>query len=333
MNLTENFSGKSPDKKSGISVFRTQCMRTVIMETKSHCLQSMYELETEKRSPTMNLRLLALITLSVFIIAACSIETIYNQLDYIIPQYVESMVSLDDVIEEKLEQRVVVLINWHRNTQLKQYAEWLRMVQHDVVTKPDHSTVVKHISRLDSFWFSLSEKLNDEMAKLLPLLDSEQRNELFGRLAEKNEDFREEYVELSKEELLEIYQEELQDNFDNWLGSLSKEQRNIIAKSASQSMSTAELRLQRRIEWQTGIHRILVGKRDVKNISKELREFMRGFEELNSQVMKQSSDNNREVIAATIVAVAKTLSEKQKQYFITKTNHYIRMFIELSENR
>ena len=38
------------------------------------------------------------------------------------------MVSLDDVLEEKVEQRTQTLISWHRNTQLKQYAEILNLV-------------------------------------------------------------------------------------------------------------------------------------------------------------------------------------------------------------
>ena len=38
-------------------------------------------------------------------VVACSIKTLYNRLDYLIPSYVEGMVSLDDVLEEIVEQR------------------------------------------------------------------------------------------------------------------------------------------------------------------------------------------------------------------------------------
>ena len=60
----------------------------------------------------------------VMMVASCSFKTLYNQLDYLIPSYVEGMVSLDSMLEEKVEQRTLVLINWHRNTQLNQYADW-----------------------------------------------------------------------------------------------------------------------------------------------------------------------------------------------------------------
>jgi hypothetical protein len=33
-------------------------------------------------------------------VAACSFKTVYNRLDYLIPEYVEGMVTLDDVLEE-----------------------------------------------------------------------------------------------------------------------------------------------------------------------------------------------------------------------------------------
>ena len=50
----------------------------------------------------------------VVMAASCSFKTLYNQLDYLIPSYVEGMVSLDGMLEEKVEQRSLVLINWHR---------------------------------------------------------------------------------------------------------------------------------------------------------------------------------------------------------------------------
>ena len=46
----------------------------------------------------------------ILLVSACSLKTIYNRLDYLIPSYVEGMVSLDDVLEEKVEQVIAKLI-------------------------------------------------------------------------------------------------------------------------------------------------------------------------------------------------------------------------------
>jgi hypothetical protein len=107
----------------------------------------------------------------ISIVSACSFKSIYNRLDYLIPSYVEGMVSLDDMLEEEVEQRTRVLIYWHRNTQLKQYAELLREFQLDFGLHLTEERVLQHISAMESLWLPLREKLNEEMAELLPLLN------------------------------------------------------------------------------------------------------------------------------------------------------------------
>jgi hypothetical protein len=63
--------------------------------------------------------------------SACTFKFTYNNLEYIIPTYVEGMVSLDGILEKRVEQQTMSLINWHRNTQLIQYADLLRGLKRD----------------------------------------------------------------------------------------------------------------------------------------------------------------------------------------------------------
>ena len=267
------------------------------------------------------------------IVTACSIKTVYNQLDFLIPQYVESMISLDDMLEDKLEQRTRILLNWHRNTQLKQYSDWLQRVQQAVIKQADKQTMLRLAEEMNNFWFAISAKVNDEMAMLLPLIGEKQSNELFASLAESNEEFEDDYVTVSENEKRKAYQERMLDNFETWLGSLNDQQVNIITQSANQLKSTAELRLQRRIEWQKGLYQILSDRQNNVPMSQRLHDFMSQFEQHRIRLMKQHSDGNRSVIIGAIVKVSATLTEQQKDHFVMQTNDYIRMFIELSENR
>ena len=66
------------------------------------------------------------------LIAGCTFKSVYNRLDDLIPQYVEGVISLDATHEELLEQRTTILLQWHRNTQLKQYVSWLQALHQDV---------------------------------------------------------------------------------------------------------------------------------------------------------------------------------------------------------
>jgi len=269
----------------------------------------------------------------VAVIAACSFKTLYNRLDYLIPEYVEGMVTLDDVLEEKLEYSTLVLLKWHRNTQLEQYADWLSALQRDMGTQLTEQNVELRIAEMDQFWRSLSEKINDEMAHLLPLLNKEQLAELFINLEDTNEEFREEFVDLNDEERIEDYIERMSSTYENWISGLTDEQTRMVEQAATELVSTAELRMQRRLEWQHGIREILAEDDTNQNKTGRLRQFLAGFEDIDDETMKEKSDINRGIIVRLTVQISHTMTEDQKAFFISKTSDYIRMLTELAENR
>jgi len=266
-------------------------------------------------------------------VAACTFKTVYNRLDYLIPEYIEGMVTLDDVLEEKLEQSTLVLLEWHRNTQLKQYADWLSALQRDMATQPTEQQVEQRITEMDLFWRSLSAKVNDEMADLLPLLNKEQQNELFMNIEDSNDEFREEYVDLTEEQRIEDYSERISDTYQGWIGELTDEQQRNVEQAATELVSTAELRLQRRLQWQRGIREILAEEETAQNKTGRLRQFLSGFEDIDDETMKEKSAINRGVIVRLTVQISHSMTEEQQAHFISKTNDYIRMLTELAENR
>lgn len=266
-------------------------------------------------------------------VAACSFKTVYNRLDYLIPEYVEGMVTLDDVLEEKLEQSTLVLLEWHRNTQLKQYADWLSALQRDMATQLTEQQVEQRITEMDRFWRSLSAKVNDEMAHLLPLLNKEQLDELFMNIDDTNDEFREESVDLNEEQRIEDYVERISDTYQGWIGELTDEQQRNVEQAATELVSTAELRLQRRLQWQHGIREILAEEDTVQNKTDRLRQFLAGFEDIDDETMKEKSEINRGIIVRLTVQISHSMTEDQQAHFISKTNDYIRMLTELAENR
>lgn len=274
-----------------------------------------------------------IVTALITVIAACSFKTVYNRLDSLIPEYVEGLVTLDDVLEDRLEQSTLILLNWHRNTQLKQYADWLSALQRDMGTKLTEQIVELRITEMDQFWRSLSEKINDEMAHLLPLLNKEQQDELFINLENSNDEFREELVDLNEEQRIEDNIERMSDTYENWFGELTDEQARMVEQAATELVSTAELRLQRRLEWQRGIREILAKGDTTQNKTRRLRQFLTGFEEIDDETMKEKSDINRGIIVRLTVQVSHSMTTEQKDYFTSKTNNYIRMLTELAENR
>lgn len=264
------------------------------------------------------------------LLSSCSLKFFYNQLDALIPQYVEDLVSLDDALAEQLDQRTRVLLHWHRSTQLPEYAAWMQQAQRDVLAGPSAQQVLDHLTRLDGFWQSLSRAVNEQMAVLLPRLDTGQREQLFASLAEKNQEFREEHIDIGEQERIEQYTERLQDSFERWLDDLSEPQQRLIERTASQLVSTAELRLQRRQAWQQGIREILDSSSHEGDKSRRLLKFLQGFEQFDNAAMQQATDHNRRLLAQLTAQVATSMNVPQRTHFVDTSNDYIDIFRELA---
>ena len=277
-------------------------------------------------------RVLFIISITL-LLGACSLKTVYNQLDYLIPSYVEGMVSLDDILEEKVEQRAGALVSWHRNTQLTQYAELLRSFQQDLESPLNEQRVLQHMAAIQLLWPPLEKKLNKEMADLLPLLNNEQREELFESIDDKNEDYYDERVDLDKDERFDKYVETTLESYENWLGDLSEEQERAIENAATKLNSSAALRLEQRRLWQRNIQDIL-NSEDTKEIkSQRLQQFFKQFNINKQPQIKAVSDANKKVIARLTVTIINQASAEQKTFFKNKSDEYIRIFTELAENR
>lgn len=269
----------------------------------------------------------------ILLVSACSLKTIYNRLDYLIPSYVEGMVSLDDVLEEKVEQRTDVLVSWHRNTQLTRYADLLRTFQQDMESPLDVPRVLQHMASIQELWRTLEVKINEEMAELLPLLNAEQRAELFESIEDKNEDFYDEHVDIDDDDRIEQTIETTSESYENWLGSLTEEQERAIEIAATGLSSSASLRLEQRRLWQQNIQDILNADDTEEIKSKRLRQFFNRFNINDQPQLKAVSDANKKVIARLTVEVINQASADQKTFFKNKTDEYMQIFTELAETR
>jgi hypothetical protein len=266
------------------------------------------------------------------LLTACSFKTVYNRLDMLIPEYVEGLVTIDDALEDNLQQRSTALLEWHRHTQLIQYADWLRAFQGEV-GKLTVDSARYYSTGAERFWDAMSAKIDHEMAELLPLLDAEQQQELFASIAEKNEDFSDEYIDIDDGERRDNYFERTRDTYENWIGNLSDTQEETIRQATDRLLDGARLRLDRREEWQAGIQAILAGGESRQVKSQRLHDYLENFEFSNAQSLDSKIAVNKEIIIELTVAISDSMNEDQAGHFVDRTNDYIRMFTELSENR
>ncbi len=168
------------------------------------------------------------------------------------------------------------------------------------------------------------------MAALLPLLDSEQREELFDSIADKNEDFEEDFVDIDEAERIENYREDTLESYESWLGKLTSAQTDLIETAAAELRSSARERLERRRRWQGGIREILDSEETRSQKTVDLSRFFANFDTHEDVEMEAIERANGDVMNRLTVQLARLMTQDQVDHFVEKTDDYIRIFTELA---
>ena len=264
------------------------------------------------------------------LIGSCTVKATYNRLDWVLGNYLERYVELTSAQQAELKQQLAETLTWHRTTQLPVYATWLESVKQDVQHDLTEAQVDQHSLELLLYWRVLMMRFADDMATLLPTLSPQQRTELFASFADKNAEFEDRYVKVSRKQQRDNYAERLQDSFESWLGSLSQQQQQLIETAALELQPIAPQSLQTRLRWQQQLKRVLETQQDAASTRAAMQMLFVNSASLRSVTYNHMLEHNRQVIACLIVDMADTLSDSQRQYLNGRIDKYIKLFNELA---
>lgn len=275
-------------------------------------------------------RKLRLSILVLLLLGGCTLKFTYNYLDWITASYLDDFVELDNAQQAKLDKAIEDTLFWHRTEQLPLYSNWLQTVKQDVNEGLTLAEVEQHNDHVMVFWAALMEHFAVDMAMLLPSLSHEQQEELFANFADKNDEFQEEYVDVSLEEKREQFAERLEDTFDHWLDSITKQQLLVIKAAANQMEHTSKGMLATRQRWQNTFTGIIKNHKGQAETNEAMRTLFVESNRLRSKAYQQQMDHNQRIVLELIVAIAATLTEEQKKYFFSRVDKYKLAFSELS---
>ena len=273
-----------------------------------------------------------LISVLFVVVGGCTLKGTYNRLDWVLTEYLESYVELNNTQKVALRQHMRVTLNWHRRTQLPAYVLWLENVKHDVQHGITQAQVEQHGLQLLVFWRALMVRFAEDMAVLLPQLDAQQREALFTSFADRNAEYHKDYIQVSHQQQRKNYAQWLEERFDNWLGSLTQQQEQRIAASAAQIQPIATDALKTRLRWQMQLREILQNHKDTATTQAALQKLFVQPENLRSERYKQQLIHNSNVITQLIADVANQLTDKQRKHLFKRIDKYIKLFSELAQD-
>ncbi len=234
-------------------------------------------------------------TLIVLTLNGCSAtQFIYNRVDVLVRWYLDDYVSLDRDQQARFDERLSVLLEWHRREELPTY----------VVLLDDAQTILDNGVPLDDTR-AMAERIEEAAIRFqdpfLELLLStgqdlrpEQKEAFVEALMAKQEEFEEDRLTRNDQE----YREDLASRFDKqlsrYLGSLTAEQTNRIEEGVAEMTRLDRFWLEDRRVWIADLSEILLEADP--DWPDQVRALIAGRDEALLPAYRDGIDHNGEVI-------------------------------------
>jgi hypothetical protein len=187
-----------------------------------------------------------LVSVAVLLAACSQLKLGYDNADTLLAYSLDSYLDLDDEQQRLANERIGALHRWHRATQLPGYVQLLDDAQKKVAGPVSAADVIEFNAGIRRSLAAIGEQAAPDLARLALTLKPAQVDRLAGKLARDTSKARRELVGFAGAESLEQRVERYCDRAEDWFGSVSRAQRELIRTSLARRPDTQEAWLQER---------------------------------------------------------------------------------------
>jgi dsDNA-binding SOS-regulon protein len=261
-----------------------------------------------KATPLKALAVVVVLSLT----AACSSNFVYSRLDTLAGWYLGSLVSLDENQQQQLEQWLAQTLDWHRQSELKRYADFLRDLSQQVMQRGTPTSYDQTQQRFEGFWQELIAKTAPEAASLLQGLSPAQVDELISNMDEKARE-RAEDEESDPDEWRRDQVKGLTKFLKRWTGGVSDEQKTLIATTAGQLEPSQRDWLASQQAWQRALQNTLSAPASTERTARIEQLLAKANNEWTQEYVDKSQ-RNRQRYMDLISSLDATLSSQQREH-------------------
>jgi len=261
----------------------------------------------------MRVNLKFLPKLAVFLLAAglltsCTATFTYNQLDWLIPWYVDGYVDLNREQRLFLSQQLEPQLRWHRAEELNTYVDLLDRIESDLTGPPTPDRVKGWVEAVIAALERVEHSLLKVLLELGPTLSDEQMKEFVDSLQERQREYEEEFLSRSDEEYRVGNYENLEDLMDRLLGKLSPQQEGILHAATARLRRFDAVWLQERAAWLDTLQPLLQRK---PGWQEAVEEAYRNRKRNHTPEYRDLLEGNTAIITAAVADVLAVMSEQQ----------------------
>lgn len=270
-----------------------------------------------------------MIVITLLVLTGCSTQFFYNRLDWLVTQYVDRYLPLNDAQERMLKQSVIDVRQWHREQELPKYIEHIDRLLTLQPKEIGPQQVKAEFFRLKDFSTDVAQKVVPEMYELFMTLDQEQADELFASLDEKYRDEFSDYKDLSESEMREKSAERMTEALETWLGDLSDQQKQWVLQWSLERPNMAKDWFNQQMINKSEVQVLFLQRNSSPEFKQKFLTTMLNPEQLYTAEFTEKVERNRQVSFQMVSKVIQSMSDKQLEYYHKKLRGWRETFTEL----
>jgi hypothetical protein len=275
-----------------------------------------------------------LILLLLFTLSACTTKLAYNFLDWAIEWKVQRMVKLQGEQKTLTQKAIKDFHSWHRTTQLPQYADYLELLQKRLDDGPITAAEIHaETDKIQLLADQSVEKILPDASEVLSMLSDAQVKELLKNVAEERDEYKDEYVDPSPKKRQKLYYKKFLKYAQEWLGTLSKAQKENVKIWSAQLEPFETLNLQQQKIWEQELEKILSQRHDKPALLKGLQGLMFHRTDNWQPELEAILDRNQALTYQLIADLLNGMSEGQRKHLNKKFDDYRKIFTELAQDK
>lgn len=285
-------------------------------------------------------RTLALFAIALLaLVAGCStIRFTYNQGDTLLYWWLDSYVDFEGTQADVAKRDINNLFQWHRQTQLKDYAALLGTFQRQLDGNPTQADLINGYREIRARGERLALRAVPEMSTLAMSITPEQIGNIESKFNKKNEEYRRKFITGDTEKRQKARYKKSMEQFELWFGNFNSEQETVMRRASDARPLDAHIWLEER-QWRQ--RRILAMLRKVQQeklnreqTTAQVQAMLRDiFGRLESPERKAFYDNYIDQTTKYILTAIRTATPAQKAHAQQRMQGWIQDFQALSAGK
>ena len=260
------------------------------------------------RTTSKYLLIILLLSVSLFNVGCSKTTFSYNQLDWLLPWYLNRFVNLDQQQARYLDSLLSPFLDWHRTEELPKYLQTFEGFERLLDDEVMHADLERLEYEIERAWGRLERRSLDWLLNLATTLSDKQIEDFSKVLKKQQNKYETKYLPRTDTEFIKEAGKEIRDILKKYLGSITPEQRKFIDSRVTGLKRSDRTWLKERARWIDRVEKLLERKPGWRD---NLRKLLLDREKNLSEDYLKVYESNTSVIRNILVRILNSRSQKQ----------------------